>query len=146
MGGGVADQAGVGVEQVADEAQQLVDARVVDAVLASLEQWEQPLEAEHVPRIDERPAVDAAVQQRLDLGQQGGRVGQAVLMGQPVGLGQPQPGLADDPHGRRRDRACAPAARLRVAEGGEDQRQVPLLQLQGSFLGVDLIEMLAGAA
>ena len=63
----------VGGEDLADQADQLVDAVVVDAVFRGGKQAVLAAETQNVPGIDQGPALDGAAQQVLDFLQQGGR-------------------------------------------------------------------------
>ena len=67
--GGSGTGAGVEIEVPAGDVDQFLRPRVAHGVLAPGEDREQPLIAEDVPRIDERAAVDPAIEQALDLEQ-----------------------------------------------------------------------------
>jgi hypothetical protein len=54
-------------EDLLHQFQQLIDARIGDAIFDGREQAELPAEAEDIPGIDDRAAFDAAVQQVVDL-------------------------------------------------------------------------------
>ena len=60
---------GAEVEDLLDQLDQIVDAEIVDRVLDRRKQAEIAAEADDVPRIDQRAAFDAALQQVFDFGQ-----------------------------------------------------------------------------
>ena len=103
-------------------------------------------EAEDVPGIDHRPALDRPVQQVLDRRQLRGRLGQLAALDRQVGGGQPAAHVALHPgRGHRHDRGL-PRRRLRIAHGREELRQVDVLQLLGAAAGQVMVEVLPRAA
>ena len=72
-------------EDVADHAQQLIDAMVVNAVLDGRKEAVLAVEAQNVPGIDHGPALDRAAQQGFDPRQLRGRFGQLAAIDGPVG-------------------------------------------------------------
>ena len=86
-------------EDVAHHVEQFVDAMVVDAVLDGRKEAVLAAEAQDVPGIDHRPALDRRVQQVLDRRQLRGRLGQlAALDGQ----------VRRRPAGNASRRSCGP--------------------------------------
>ncbi len=118
----LAQHPGVQREQPLDRADQVVDALVAHGVLARREDREQPLEAQHVPRVGQGPALDAAQQQFLDLRQQFGGRRQLPALHQQRAAGQPAVNLAHHPRRRRGDARRLLPRRLGVTHVGEQQR------------------------
>ncbi len=134
------------MENLLDDLDQLLNARIADAVLAGRRQRKQPLKAENVPRIDKGTAGDAALQQILDFRQTPGRLAQASLVGLDLPARQPAEDLAEQTHGHGRDAPRLGAAGVGIAHLGEQQGQVALLQLRGAMAGEVGVEVLPGGA
>ena len=70
--GGFGPGAGTEVEDLFDQIDEVIDAEIVDRVFDRGEQAEVAAEADDVPGIDERAALDAALEQVFDFGQVAG--------------------------------------------------------------------------
>ena len=67
-GGRLGPGTGAQVENLLDQLDQVVDAKIVDRVFQRGKQAEVAAEADDVPRVDERAALDAALEQVFDFG------------------------------------------------------------------------------
>ena len=121
-------------------------ARVPHHVFTPLKDREKALKAKDVPRVRQGPTTDAALDQFLDLRQQG--CGRCQLVAHPESMAgrQTSQDLTQQPHRRRRDALCLLPAGLRIAHLRPEQDQLPLLQLGRSQPGQVGIEMLACSA
>lgn len=69
-GGGFAHGECAGIEELSDDIEEDFDAVIGDGVIAVGEEWEEPLEAEDAPWVSETAAVDAAVPEVDDFGEE----------------------------------------------------------------------------
>ena len=81
-------QPGVKCENLLDQIQQFIDARIGNAVLHRREQAELAAEAEDVPRIEHRAAFDGSAQQILHLRHDSQRFVQPIRIDRPMPAGQ----------------------------------------------------------
>src|SRR5262249_43183317 len=129
-----------------DDFDEIVDPPIVNAVFPCREERKQALEAEDVPRIDDGPAGNAAVQQILNLWKQASCFHQLAALYVPLGINQANADFTLHSYRSDRNPCCLSPTRLRVAHLSEKQRQLSLLQLQGALPSQIAIEMLPGAA
>ena len=93
---------GLGPENLLHQLDQFVHALIGDAVFNRRKQAELTAEPENVPRIDNRPAFDPAVQQIVDLGEAGESLDEPAAFGRAVRGRDQAMDLAHDPGGHGR--------------------------------------------
>ena len=126
---------------------QIVDARIADAVFLSRRQWKHSLKAENVPRVRQSAAIDSPANQVFDLGRQLGRRRQKLPFAQKsLRSRQADPNLADKAQGNGRNLAGFLTAGFRKAHFRVKHGHMPVLELRRSVAAEILIQMLAGAA
>ena len=104
------------------------------------------MEAEDIPRVDERPAVDTSLQQVFGFFQQDRDVGQFASADGELRRRLPETDLRHQPRRRSGDRHGALAGDGRVAHRGEEDRQPAFLEVVGALPGDRLVQRLPDAA
>ena len=113
---------------------QHLDPLVGNAVFARDEQRKQTLKAEHIPRIDERPAVDPAMQEVLRLLQQDkGFLDVLLLHNSPCGMDATE-NLALEPGRGARNHLRLTQTRFGIAHPREEISQLTALDLLRAIL------------
>ena len=126
-GRGLLFQPRVEPEDLVHQLDQLVDPVVVDAILDGGKLAELPAEAENVPGIDHRPALDRAVQEILDLRRQRRRLIRLAALDRQVGRGQPAVDLTPHPGGGHGHDLGLFDGRLHESHAGKQAGQVNVL-------------------
>ena len=132
----------IGVQQRLHDVIQHLDPLVGNAVFTRREQREQPLKTKHIPRIDQRAAVDSAVQIVFRLLQQPHRFRQLPLLDDAAGGVSPAQDFTLKPRRRAGNHRRLTQTRLGIAHAGEQVRQLPPLDLLCSVLGEEHVQRL----
>src|SRR5207248_89711 len=104
------------------------------------------LKAENVRGINDGPAGDTALEQVLNRNEVFRGVGKTVLIDGKVACGQQNLDLRQQTHRGDGDTCRLPTSGVHITNLGKQQRQMPLLQLQGALLGEVLVQSLPNAA
>ena len=125
---------------------QVVDAEIVDRVFQRGKQAEIAAEADDVPGVDQRAALDAALEQVFDFGKLAGD--DVELMGVDRLVAGREQAINLAQHAGRGDAHAVGFVerRLGVAHAGVELRQVHVLHLRRAAAGQLVIQMLPGTA
>jgi hypothetical protein len=132
-----------GIEELSDEFEEDFDAVIGDGVFAGGEEWEEALEAEDAPGVSESSALDAAVPEFDDFGDESACLVEFAFADEAIEHDESGLDFGFEAGGEAGDEGGFFAAGLFVAHAGEHPREVTVLDLVSAVLGEEHIEVVS---
>ena len=131
-------------KQLFDQVNQLINTVIVNTILQRWEQAELGVKSQNIPRVNNRAALNSAVNQRNNLIGCGDGLVQTAVINMPIPRSQPAIDLTEHPRRCRRHDRSLLAGAVGVAHAGKYLGQMDVLQLARSMLCQPGVQMFSG--